>query len=166
MTSKLLPFKFDDSERVIFIRKLSPMLIYEVSKTVPKPKPPVSKVNYGNGEVLEENLADPVYQDDLSQHKFETYRRIQRLMIERGVVIELTEDEKKEVNDLRKLFADNFNQHLEGSDVFIFVCHILIDSADALQKLVAAISGRAMPTEDAIHETEDRFRDQVQGSVT
>lgn len=157
MTTKLHPFMFPDSGKRISIRKVSPFLGDEVRKAFPPPKPPLQKVMLGGVETEEPNPAHPDYQAALRAHNIEMGQRIQRLMIKRGVVIELGDDEKAEVEELRAdIEAEGVT--LPASDKDVYLWHICISTPQDLEDLANAIVQRSQPTEVSVSQKMDGFR--------
>jgi hypothetical protein len=152
----LIPHVIKDTNTNVFIRKVSPFLLNEVSKQFPQPDPPENIVDYGDGKkVSEPNPSDPEYKLKLNKWNQDVSFATQELMIERGVEIELGEDEKKEVADLRAYWIEKFNKKLEGGDKFIYVTMIAIGTDKDLEDLLIAITRRSQPTEEAIKLSTD-----------
>lgn len=159
MSSKLYPYTVQDTGVTFSIRKVSPMLVNEINKAYPKPVPPMNEVDYGDGKkVKEPNESDPDYQKQLREHRTLTFQKMQELMVERGVIIELTSEQKAEVKQLRDQFKTIMNKELTGSDKSVFIFNIAIGTDSDLNELIQAITRRSQPTEEAIGEHLDTFR--------
>src|SRR3990167_1922517 len=159
MTQKLYPYLIKDSGVTINIRKVSPLLLNEVSKKFPRPTAPLNEVDYGDGKKKQEpNEADPDYQTSLSAWQQSIYIETQRIMIDRGVVIALTDEQKEDVRELRKYWKDTYDSELIGSDVFVYVTLIALSTQEDIQELIEGITRRSQPTEGAIAEAVTSFR--------
>lgn len=162
MTSKLYPYLIADTGRQINIRKVSPMLAREVATLRRKPDPPLNKVVYPDGhEEMEPNEADPRYQEQLNDYSNQMISEVQKLTIERGVFVELTDDDRREIEELRKFWLDEYNETLKGSDKYIFVAHICIGTVEDLQDLVKAITRRSSATPEGTAQTLATFQSRV-----
>ena len=159
MTQKLYPYLIKDSGVTINIRKVSPLLLNEVSKKFPRPTAPLNEVDYGDGKKKQEpNEADPDFQVSLSAWQQAIYIETQRIMIDRGVVITLTDEQKEDVRELRKYWKDTYDSELTGSDVFVYVTLIALSTQEDIQELIEGITRRSQPTEGAIAEAVTSFR--------
>lgn len=157
MTTKLHPFVFPDSGKRISIRKVSPFLADEIRKAYPPPKPPVQTVVIDGVERAEANPAHPDYLRALAEYNAEFGRRVQSIMIKRGVVVELGDGDKAEVAELRADMAEE-GVTLRGSDEDVYLWHICISTPQDLTDLATAIVQRSQPTEGSIAAALDNFR--------
>lgn len=147
------------------IRKVSPLLITELERQFPQPRPPVNYVDYGDGKkVAEENKADPDYEKTLDEYNRQHEARLRHLLIARGVFYELSADNVREVKDLKKFWKDSFNKDLEGTDLEVFVAYLAVATPEDMNLLISAILNRAQPTPETISEAEDRFRPSLSGT--
>lgn len=153
---KLHSFTFEDSGITIQYRKLSPNTILEFNKLFedkyPEPKPPVQKVLTPDGEREEANEAHPDYQKAIRDYSKAKQTAIQSLFIKRSVVLAMSEEQKKEVEELKEFWRTEYDKELPGSDKEIYVAHIACSTTDDMRDLTRAISRRSIPTEDAISE--------------
>lgn len=157
MTTKLYPFKFTDSGKVVSIRKVSYNLASELRKIFPPPEPPIVEVPYPNGIRREENALDPDYARTLRRYNVEFEERLRRLVIRRGVVIVLGDAEKEEIRQLR----DDMKEEgipLPENDQDVYLSYICISTPEDYKDLLGAVTRRSYPTEEGSADALDRFR--------
>ena len=159
--SGLFPFTFESTGREIKVRKVSWLFtsaLYEdYSKKNPQPKPPKQKVNYGDGDVVEENRAHPEFVRQLQE--WETARRewVERearyLYVELGVECEVDSEAVARVREamLRR------GVELETDDKFVYVYYVCIGSTQDYNDFVEAITRRSRPTEGEIAKSAESF---------
>lgn len=162
---KLKLFEFENG-RKIAIRRVSPFLAFEVRKSMQKnkPKPPTQKVMIGDVETIEANLSHPDYLEALQDYETEVQNKSTEFMINRGVVITLSDEEKQEIKELREEMESEYGVTLSGSDKLVFVLHILISGTEEIGRLINAISGLGQPTAEAIGQAKEMFPGDLQGS--
>lgn len=156
--SRLTPYEFKDTGEVVQIRKVSPLLLMQLQNRYPEPKPPMQTVDYGDGPKLEPNPASPEYAAALRQHQVDMERRIRKLLIQRGVVIEWNDERKAALADLRAYWSAENGEELEGSDEVVYVSYIAMGSDADFEELIAAILQRSQPTEAKVSETLERLK--------
>jgi hypothetical protein len=155
----LIPYMFKDTGRQICVKKVSPMLIMELARQFPAPKPPMQKVDYGDGkDHFEPNPNSPAYEADMRQYNLDFQDRLQKLMIKRGVVLEWTEEMRQEVADLRAFWRETFDQDLNSDDAMVYVLNLCVGSENDLEELLGVIARRSQPTDPAITEALDSFK--------
>ncbi len=163
-TSELTPHTFKDTGIKVKIRKVSPMLIMEVQKAFPPPKPPMQEVVYGDpGEsgaktVEEPNEAHPDYLVAIDEYNLELEAKVRQLMFKRGVRIHLDEEQKQEVKELREEWKEMFDKDLSGSDNYLYISYIAIGTDADMGELQEVIMRRSQPTEAAIAEAKAGFQ--------
>lgn len=164
MTSKIYPHFIKDTERTVYIRKVSPRLTQELLNLHHEPPPPVNTVTYSDGRTVEEpNRADPQYAETLKAYRMKLIDAVNELLIERGVIVELSDEDKNEVAELRAYWQSTHGQPLTGSDRFVFVNYIAVGTPDDLGELVQAITRRSQATAEATQAALDSFPGGVQG---
>lgn len=157
-------FKFQDSGYTVKIRRVSPLLALELQKKFPAPKPPKNQVPDLDGKMVwEENIADPAYAEALTKYQQDLELRMRRLVIMRGVVHTLSDEEKAQVVELREFWQTTYNEVLEGSDLEVFISYIAVGSDGDLSDLIDAILKRSQPTEEEVREAQNSFPGAVQG---
>lgn len=158
------PFTFQDSGVTVQIRRVSPLLALELQKKFPAPKPPRNQVPDLDGKLVwEENLADPGYAEALTKYQQDLELRMRRLVIMRGVVYTLTDDDKAQVSELREFWQNTYGEVLEGGDLEVFVSYIAVGSDGDLSDLINAILKRSQPTEEEVREAQNSFPNAVSG---
>lgn len=157
MTTKLYPFVFQDSGKRISYRKVSYNLSNELRKVFPAPKPPIITVSYDTGPRQEANPNDPAYVEALKNYHMEFEGRLRQVIVKRGTVIVLTDEDKRELNELRETMAE-LGVELPKSDNEAWLFHIAISTPEEYQELLNAITRRSMPTEEAVAEKREQFR--------
>lgn len=160
MTTELKYFKFQDTGITIQIRKVSPLLAVDVDASIPRPTPPLNKVDYGDGrgEVMEPNLSDPSYLKALEARQTEVGMAVIRATILRSVIINGAEW-KDEVEEYRKFIQETTGAPLaEANDLYVYITRICTGSQDDLNDLITAITTRSQPTPEEIAKAKDSFR--------
>jgi hypothetical protein len=137
------------------IRKVSPLLAVELQKQFPPPRPPKQKVTLDGKEVWEENPVDPDHLAALQDYNNEQERRLRKLMLKRGVEVEI---DKEEVAELREFWKTEYNKELEGDDLEVYVSYIVIGSDGDLEDLMNAILKRSQPTAEDINAATQTFK--------
>lgn len=163
MTAKLWPHVCRDTGIELRVRKVSPALMNELRTLYPAPEPPMVEVDYGEGvgKKKEPNEADPGYKQAQLEYRVLILQKSQRLLIERGVVVELGDEQKEEVGVLRAFWLSEHGKELPGSDKMVYVLYIALGTPEDLTELIEAISRRSQPTEVAIAEANSSFRSEV-----
>ena len=153
-------FKFSNGLEV-GIKRVSPMLAVELARKFPKPKPPMKQVKYGDEISLEPNPADPEYLATLEEWQVQQELRTQSMYIRRGVVIELTDAQRKELAELRQFWKDEYGMELDKDDKYAYITYIAMEGGEDIGGLLSAIAGVSRPTEEAIEAAVDSFQDNV-----
>lgn len=167
--NELTPFTFKDTGITVQIRKVSPLLIMEVQKAMPVPKPPMQEVVYGDpGDpgaktVKEPNEAHPDYLADIDAYNMELEMKVRKFMIMRGVVIHLSDDQKQDVKELREEWKEEFGVELSGNDKLLYISYIAIGTDSDMEEMMDVIMRRSQPTEAAMSEVKAGFPSQISG---
>lgn len=156
--NELIPFVFKDTGRKVMIRKVSPMLMLNLSRQFPAPTPPKQEVDYGDGKkVMEENPVHPAYLEAKQQYEIDQNHRVQELLIKRGVAVDMSEA-VKEVQELREFWKSTYGQDLpETDDALVYVMDICAGTQEDIQELIAAVTQRSRATEKQISEAQGMF---------
>jgi len=158
-TNALTPHTFKDTGKVVQIKKVSPLLIMQLQKDFPEPEAPLQEVDYGDGEIrLEPNPAHPDYEKTLQQYKYAFEQRMREMMVDRGVVLELSDEDKVEIQDLRTYWQENYGKPLAGNDKFVYISYICIGTDADMNELVEAISRRSQPSNGAVEAAKKSFQ--------
>ena len=144
--NELTPFTFKDSKRTVLLRKVSPLLLMELRKTFPEPKPPTQEVEINGRKVFEENRAHPDFKAKMEAYNIEFEGRMRKFLISRGVVVTPTDEIKAEVEKLRADWLEETGVALSGSDDYVYVSYIAIGTEEDMEELIAEITQRSQPT--------------------
>jgi hypothetical protein len=149
-------------------KKIHLQLLQDLERTIrkqmPEPKPPLQKVDYGNGPVDEANLAEPGYVAAMDKwekdFRSEQTRRTQELILKMGVypALILSDEQKSQIKALREEMMEEYQIELDPDDRFVYVWNICLQSADDLNDLIQFMIRRSQPTEGAIQEKIKSFR--------
>ncbi len=147
MTQKLTLMQLSTGVEIA-VQPVSNLLMVEVQRTMPRPKPPMEKIQNADGTWREEpNPHHPDYEAAISEWMGDLEQAIRRLCIKRGVVLRLNDEQRKEVDELREFMRTEFKQELDSDDRFVYVAYIAVSGETDYQKLVSAIVGRSQPTD-------------------
>lgn len=153
------PYEFKDTGVTVEIRKVSPLLMLQLQNRYPEPKPPLQEVDYGDGPVKEPNPTAPEHLVALRQYQQDMELRMRRLLIQRGVKIDWTEERKQELAELREWWKEQYGEELpEKDDVVAYVSYIAVGSDKDYEELTTVILQRSQPTEAKIAETAERLK--------
>lgn len=157
---ELIPHTFGNGVQV-WLRKVPPLLINELNRSFPAPKPPLEDVDYGDGVVRKEsNPTRPDYRAQLAEHYQEMGLRLLKLLISQGVKYTLTDEDKAEVFALRQAMEEQ-GVMLSGDEKIIFIAYVCCDSEEETNRFRTAVMRRSQPTEEAVQEAVDSFRSDV-----
>lgn len=153
-------FTFPDSGVTIKTRKVSPLLLAEIQKTLPPPTPPMQEVDYGGTKRMEPNPVHPDYVQALAAYRADFSNLIFRALVLIGVECEV------DAEAVGKLRADmqQFGVTLPPEDKFVYVAHILCTSNEDVTALRDLLLRHSQPTEVAVAEATERFPAEVQGN--
>lgn len=130
------------------IRPISQILMSKMQSRFVTPPPPTVEVEFNGRKVREPNAADPDYQIQLAQFQIKMEAEWRKLLIRRGIVMNLTEAQLAEVSELREYMLENHNLDLKDeNDLEVFVSYIAVQTAEDLADLQEAVTGLVAPTE-------------------
>lgn len=162
--NEITQFKFANGT-VVGIRKVSPFLAIELQKAFPPPEPPMQTVNYGEGDIKEANSASPEYAKALADYATEREHRLRKMIIKRGVVMEITDEIKEELSELRAFWKEDNSVDLPtDGDKCDYIIYIAVTQASDLERLVNTILGQGQPTEEGVQAAVESFPGDVSGS--
>jgi len=167
MTTKLHKHLIKDTGIEILIKKVSPLLMREFQSNFQEPKPPTQEVIIGDPNAkspvveLQENPTHPEYVKALQEHNDNYEKKFQEFLINRGIVIELTEEQKQEIKDLRKDWMEEYGKELPGNDKYAYITNIAIGTKEDYQELIYAVWSRTMPTPEEIEASMKSFQGDV-----
>jgi siroheme synthase (precorrin-2 oxidase/ferrochelatase) len=146
MTAKLIPFVFESTGVEIAIRPVSPILAQRAHQSVIKPLPPMEEIENPDGtKRLEPNRSHPDYLAAMEAYGVEVERISRNVYIQQGVVLHLNEEQKAEVDLLRKQMAD-IGVTLEDDDNLVYIIYRAIGSRRDYQRFFDVASGESQPT--------------------
>jgi len=149
------------SGKVIKINPVSPLLVMDVAKSLPKPKPPLVEVDYGDGgKKLEHNTADTNYQEELLAWEEKREIVAKKLTLIRGIDVDI---DLTAVKELREFTKELSGVDLDANDKYVYITYILIPDPTELQTIITLISNGGQPTADNVGVARDAFRDNVKG---
>lgn len=161
--NELRPFVFENGEQVL-VRRISPFTVMDARDAIDKPIPPMQKVSYGDSETLEANYGHPDYLAAMKAYNEKVNKVARDLMIKRGVVIHLDDEQKAQVQELREFWLEEYKKTLNGSDDFLYVAHFCFSSENDMNRLVEAISGMSQPTKAEVDKAAESFPGDIPGS--
>jgi hypothetical protein len=151
---------------VIEIGKIPPLLIQKINKAYPAPKPPVERIDMGDG-IFEthENTAHPDYLQAVQDHQSHLEEMFRNLTIQLGVKSKLTDEQLEQVKAQRELMA-SVGVELEPDDKYVFVSYVAVETSDDYTRLLQAVMEESQPTEARIQAIEESFQGEVPGEAT
>lgn len=160
MTSKLWPHVIKDTGYTVAIRKVSPNTLVDFNNwfnaAYPEPEPPTQEINFGDEAHPdmrpERNESHPDYKAALVERRKKLNAESQNMLIDEGVVYELTDADKTAVADYKARYKARTGAALAGNDKSIFIRYIALGTPEDINELVQAITRRTQPTEGAIGE--------------
>lgn len=156
---KLWPFVCKDTGIILMIRKVSPDLMRELYQLYPAPQPPMQTVDLGEGQTRQEpNPVHPDYLAAVQAHSVMLQEKMQRLLITRGVMLEMTPEVTAQVAELRTEWHEITGADLDDSDKMLYISKIAVGTPEDLEELINAITRRSQPTDPAIQESLEQFK--------
>lgn len=158
-TDKLKTFVCKDTGVVLQIQNVGSALVSQLRRDFPPPQPPMQEVDYGDGnKKMEPNAAAPEYIEALTRYAIDFEDKLQRLVIKRGVVLTLTEEQKQEIQDLREFYRTEYGKEISYDDKMAYILMIAGGTDDGLAELVNAIVRRSQPVEEDVQAALDTFQ--------
>ena len=143
----MTPFVFKSTGVSCFIKPVSPMLLNEARKSIPRPKPPMQEIENADGTTRQEpNPSHPAYAEALKEYNERIGMLSQRVMIRRGVVLALTDEQRAELASLRADMAQD-GVTLDSDDKAAYVLNLAVGTPEDLAELIQAITQRGQPTD-------------------
>ena len=145
--NNLTPYVIESTGVSVFIRPIPPMLLRAVDKGIPMPDIPMETIEAPDGTTYQErNRNHPAYVEALAERSRRVSEGIADLVIERGVVFELTDAQRGEVEELRTFMRESMGVELEANTRTVYLKHIAIAMPQDLRDLIQSVSGRSVPT--------------------
>lgn len=143
----MTPFVFKSTGVSCFIKPVSPMLLNEARKSIPRPKPPMQEIEGADGTKRQEpNPSHPSFAEAMREYNERIGILSQRVMIRRGVVLTLTDEQRAELSSLRAEMAQD-GVTLSDDDKEAYVLNLAVGTPEDLTELIQAISQRGQPTD-------------------
>jgi hypothetical protein len=144
--NNMQPFTFESTGISCFVRPVPPLLLNEVGRAFNRPEAPMQEIESPDGTKRSEpNKSHPDYLAALEDHARKIESASRAVMIKRGVVLDLTEEQRAEARTLRSEMAE-VGITLDPSDEYVYICYIAIGSASDYKDLAQAIAERSAPT--------------------
>ena len=146
--NNLTPYTIKSTGVSVFIRPIPPMLLRAVSRAFPEPEPPTEMIEGPDGSTYPaKNRSHPDYLAAIAERNRRVSEGVADLVIERGVVIDLDDAQRAEVEELRAFMREKFSTELETDSRIAYVKHIAIGTPQDLRELIEEVSGRSVPTD-------------------
>ncbi len=155
MSSKLFPHTTKDGGVTLQLRKVSPLVATEIRKRFPPPKPPLAKVDYGEGHFeMEPNPDHPAHKLAMETYNMELEEKVRRAYLKLGCVV--TPDQEM-VNTARDAMNEIGVDLSNETNEFVYINYCAVASGDDYNDLIQAIINRSVPTEADIKAASDTF---------
>lgn len=166
-------FTFEGTGITVKIRRVSPLLRDDIDAQLriefPQPEVPVVRRNYGTEEkpewIEEPDPMNAKYKEELRvwgiQHANRVGDKLLWVAVRRGVDLELTEEMKREVDEIREDLR-LVGVELDPSDKFVYITRIALGSTESLRELYDMIFSRSRPTREEVEAMKATFPGNVQ----
>lgn len=156
MSSKLFNHTTKDGGVTLQIRKVSPLVATEIRKKFPAPRPPMTRVDYGDGNFeMEPNPDHPSHKMALEDYQLLLEEKVRRAYLKLGCVVV---PDVELVGITRAAMMDVGIDISSESDDFVFINYVAVASADDYSDLIQAIINRSVPSEVDIKAASDTFQ--------
>lgn len=145
--NELTPFTFKDSGKTVLIKKVSPLVLMEMQKQFPEPTPPTQEVEINGKKVIEPNYSHPDYLIAKQEYTFAFENKMRKFLIRRGVTVNMSEEVKQEIAQIKADYFEDTGAELQGSDEFIYVSFIAIGTDQDMEDLMSELTQRSQPTD-------------------
>lgn len=142
-----------DSGATLEYRKVSHMLLADVSNSVPVPVPPLIDVDYGGKIRQEPNPNHPDHLQALARYRQVQSEKVLSVAVMVGVRVEIDDARVVELREQYKLAEVD----APANDKVLYVTRILCETGNDLTALRDAIIRKSQPTEGAVQEAVARF---------
>jgi hypothetical protein len=165
MTSKLRVFKMPDSGVELKVRPISPMMVsMDMMRTLPKPKPPLQKIDMGDGDVMwERNYSSTDYEAALREWETELELKTMPVLILRALDKHFSDEEKETIKALRADFED-MGMILPKSDKLVWFQHVACGSDADFAAFLNFLTSSGEPSEEVVASIQGGFPGDVQGT--
>ena len=156
MSSKLFNHTTKEGGVTLQIRKVSPLVATEIRKKFPAPRPPLAKVDYGDGNFeMEPNPDHPAHKLALEDYQLLLEEKIRRAYLKLGCICT---PEADLVASTRAAMEEIGLDLSSDSDDFVYINYVAVASADDYSDLIQAIISRSVPNEADIQAASDTFQ--------
>ena len=140
-------FTFKSTGVTIQVRPVAPGLLNSAHEGLTKPYPPQVQVTNVDGSTRwEPNPHDPDYVSAQAAYRRKLGNISQRVMIRRGIVLELNAEQRAELQQLRDEMAED-GVTLDKDDKVAYIFNIAAGTPEDLGDLVSAIAQWSGPTD-------------------
>lgn len=163
MTKQLEVFTFQSTGETVLVPPVAfTAILGRVRKEMPEPKAPVVQVTIAGKTVFERNYADPDFHKGyaLWEQSLEleaTQKLLNRVMVKQR----LTPEQKEQVKELRQDMQGV--EELPESDKAVWFFDIAFGTDEEVKGLLKKAQRQAEPTQEAIAESQNGFRGDLQG---
>lgn len=147
-----------DSGATLEYRRVSHMLLADVSNSIDAPTPPMQEVDYGGKVRQEPNPSHPDYLRALSHYRQKQADKVLAVAVQVGVQVEIN---AQRIFELREQFKE-MGVELPVNDKVLYVTRVLCETGNDLTALRDAIIRKSQPTEAAIAEKIETFPSDIQ----
>ncbi len=159
MSSKLFPHTTKDGGVSLQIRKVSPLVATEIRKRFPAPRPPLSKVDYGDGNFeMEPNADHPAHKAALEEYQMLLEEKVRRAYLKLGCVVVVDKELTQNARDTMQEIGIDLSS---DTDEFVYINYCAISSAEDYNDLIQAIISRSVPSEADVKAASDTFQGNV-----
>lgn len=140
------PFKFPVSGKEIFIKKVPQMILDDVQRAIPRPKPPMQKVTIGDEVREEPNLAHPAYTEALLDWDRTVQVRTMEVIVRLGVKYSLTDEDRVDLQEI-KAFYEETGLTLSGkTETENWISYVAAVAKEDFEALIQEVMSLSAPT--------------------
>ena len=153
-----------DSGVEVKLRAISPMMVsMDMMRTLPKPPPPLQKIDMGDGDVMwERNYSSADYKLALAEWESALELKTAPVLILRALDKHFSDEEKQELKVLRAEMED-FGMILPKSDKLVWFQHVACGSDADFVAFLTFLSSSGEPSEEVVAGIQNGFPGDVQG---
>ncbi len=159
MSNKLFQHTTKDGGVTLQSRKVSPLVATEIRKRFPAPRPPLSRVDYGEGRFeMEPNADHPSHKAALEEYQMLLEEKVRRAYLKLGCIAVVDKDL---VQNAREAMQEVGIDLSADTDEFVYINYCAISSAEDYNDLIQAIIARSVPSEADVKAASDTFQGNV-----
>lgn len=141
-----VPFKFPTSGVEIKIRKFSPLILADISQSLPSPKPPTQEVELDGRKIKEPNFGHPDYLAEVEQHQRDQQRLTQRAIVRLGVDYSLTPSDREELARVLSFMSEVGAVPQGESELEQWIYYVAVNSSDDITALTEEVLSLSQAT--------------------